>query len=142
MNVNEWVKRCHEIAVAHGWWDEEESIGQKIALMHAELSEALEQARDGRPGVYYPCNAGGLCTEDENRPGDHISCRSRVYNPDDPEGHCMARSKKPEGIYVELVDCVIRIFDYLGDEGADVEAILAEKCAYNETRPYRHGKKF
>lgn len=45
-------------------------------------------------------------------------------------------------VYVELVDCVIRIFDYLGNEGADVEAIMAEKCAYNETRPYRHGKKF
>lgn len=29
-----------------------------------------------------------------------------------------------------------------GDEGADVEAIMAEKCTYNETRPYRHGKKF
>lgn len=30
MNLNEWVKRCHEIAVAHGWWDKEESIGRKM----------------------------------------------------------------------------------------------------------------
>lgn len=36
MNLNEWVKRCHEIAAAHGWSDEKESIGQKIALMHVE----------------------------------------------------------------------------------------------------------
>lgn len=131
MNLNEWVKRCHEIAVAHGWWDEEESIGQKIALMHAELSEALEQARDGRPGVWHECVKSGMMCCDTN-----CDCWR--------DGACATDSQrtKPEGIYVELVDCVIRIFDYLGDEGADVEAIIAEKCAYNETRPYRHGKKF
>lgn len=36
MTINEWAQKCHKIAVAHGWWDEEESIGQQIALMHAE----------------------------------------------------------------------------------------------------------
>ena len=36
MNLNEWVERCHEIAVAHGWQDEEKSLGKCIALMHAE----------------------------------------------------------------------------------------------------------
>mgnify|MGYP006993852983 CR=1 FL=1 len=30
MTINGWVKKCHEIAVAHSWWDEEESIGQKM----------------------------------------------------------------------------------------------------------------
>lgn len=131
MNLNEWVKRCHEIAVAHGWWDEEKSVGEIIALMHSELSEALEEARDGRPGVWHECvKSGMMCC------GTLCDCWR--------DGACATDSQrtKPEGIYVELVDCVIRIFDYLGDEGADVEAIIAEKCAYNETRPYRHGKKF
>lgn len=36
MNLNEWVKRCHEIAVAHGWWDEKKNLGECIALMHLE----------------------------------------------------------------------------------------------------------
>ena len=36
MNLNKWVKRCHEIAVAHGWRDEEKSLGECIALMHSE----------------------------------------------------------------------------------------------------------
>ena len=131
MTINDWVEKCHKIAREHGWWDEDESIGQKIALMHAELSEALEQARDGRPGVWYECAKSGLACCEPN-----CDCsRGGTCATDD-------KKAKPEGIYVELVDCVIRIFDYLGHEGADVEAIMAEKCAYNETRPYRHGKKF
>ena len=42
---------------------------------------------------------------------------------------------------MELCDCIIRILDYLGKEGIDVEAVLEEKHAYNKTRPYRHGGK-
>ena len=122
MTINDWVQKCHEIAIEHGWWDEEKSLGECIALMHSELSEALEEARDGRPGEYV------LTAENDE-----------LYLEKDREKFA---GRKPEGVYVELVDCVIRIFDYLGHEGADVEAIMAEKCAYNETRPYRHGKKF
>lgn len=48
---------------------------------------------------------------------------------------------KPEGIAVELIDCVIRILDYLAYIGWDVEAIVRAKHEYNKTRPYRHGGK-
>lgn len=41
MTINDWVKKCHEIAKNHGWWDEEKSLGECIA----ERSEALEEAR-------------------------------------------------------------------------------------------------
>ena len=47
----------------------------------------------------------------------------------------------PEGIAVEMADCIIRILDWCGKEGIDIEAILEEKHAYNKTRPYRHGGK-
>lgn len=49
---------------------------------------------------------------------------------------------KPEGIAVELVDCVIRILDYLAHENVDVDSIMRLKMDYNKTRPYMHGKKF
>lgn len=39
------IKECHETAVSKGWWDEPRSDGECIALMHSELSEALEYAR-------------------------------------------------------------------------------------------------
>lgn len=40
-----------------------------------------------------------------------------------------------------MVDCLIRILDWCGKEGVDVEAVLAQKHEYNRTRPYRHGGK-
>lgn len=39
----------HHNAVEHGWWDDERCDGECIALMHSELSEALEGLRDGNP---------------------------------------------------------------------------------------------
>lgn len=48
---------------------------------------------------------------------------------------------KPDGIAVEMVDCIIRILDYLEHEGIDVEMILMFKHLYNKERPYKHGGK-
>lgn len=140
MTISEMVKKAHDNAVNHGFWENPPEFGTAVALVHSELSEALEEARAGRPNVYYPCNAGGLCVDDKGDPS--LSCGSRVRNADDPETFCSARSKKPEGVAVELADAVIRIADLCGFMGIDLEAAIVEKMAYNETRPYKHGKKF
>jgi len=39
------AKLCHAIAKKKGWWDDKRSEGEAIALMHSELSEALEAMR-------------------------------------------------------------------------------------------------
>lgn len=49
---------------------------------------------------------------------------------------------KPEGVAVELADAVIRIADLCGHLGIDLDAVIAEKMAYNAGRPYKHGKRF
>lgn len=49
--------------------------------------------------------------------------------------------EKPDGIAVEMIDCIIRILDYLAHEEIDVEYILTAKHEYNQTRPYKHGGK-
>jgi len=41
----------------------------------------------------------------------------------------------------ELADAIIRILDYAGGMGFDLESTLLAKMAYNDTRPYRHGNK-
>lgn len=96
MTINEMVKRAHENAQVHGFYDNPPELGTMIALMHSELSEALEALRK----------------DDE------------------------------EDFAVELADAVIRIADLCGYCDIDLEEVIEEKMKYNETRPYKHGKKF
>lgn len=49
---------------------------------------------------------------------------------------------KPEGVPSELADTVIRVLDFCGTEGIDLESIIEEKLAYNATRERLHGRKF
>lgn len=41
--------RSHETAISKGWWEKDRNSAEMIALMHSELSEALEALRIGNP---------------------------------------------------------------------------------------------
>lgn len=105
----------------------ERSFGDQIALMHSELSEALEAYRkhdlDLDLSIYYESAFGLISRQDPN-------FNSWVYE-----------NKKPEGIAVELADALIRIFDTCGRYNIPLEEALRLKMAYNKTRPYKHGGK-
>ena len=133
--INEVAKQIHENAVEHGWWDEERSFPEIIALCHSELSEALEEYRNGRPNEWYACEEcfgnGKPCD-----PEDQYDCANYSF-----KEKCEHQSKKPEGIAVEMADCIIRILDWCGKEGIDIDRIISTKHEYNKSRPYRHGGK-
>lgn len=116
--LNELRDKIHATAVDKGWWDQPREFGTVIALIHSELSEALEEYRKG----YEP---------------DHIYCmHSDITAP-----HLEGTNCKPEGVPIELVDAIIRILDYCGRAGIDVDAAMEYKLTYNLSRAYRHGGK-
>ena len=48
----QWNKQAKDIyknAVEHGFWKGEVNDGERMALIHAEISEALEALRDNNP---------------------------------------------------------------------------------------------
>lgn len=135
MNISELVTRAHDNAVKHGFWNPAPEFGTAIALIHSELSEALEEKRADRADVWFHCLEGDPSLPCD--PADETDCFQFSH-----EYQCQHRGKKPEGVAVELADAVIRIADLCGHLGIDLEAAIALKMDYNETRPFKHGKKF
>ena len=141
--INELIHEAYETGKSKGWHDPgmEKSIGDDIALMHSELSEAFEEHRAGwlPTQIYY--QTGVVVQPPLPGSTDPQVFKVQMLAEDMKKAGVTPDGKKPEGIPIELADVLIRVFDFCGKHGIDLEAAVLEKMAFNRTRPVRHGGK-
>lgn len=115
MTLNELRDEAYATAKDKGWHDTPRSPLEIHMLIVSEVAEATECVRKDEEPFYKVVD-----------PNDHTTT-GFVF--------------KPEGEAVELADAVIRIANYFGEKGWDLEAVVRAKMDYNGTRSYRHGGK-
>lgn len=100
-----------DINKANGWFESDRTFGDDIALLHSEVSEALEAYR-----------TDGVADATLNNHND-------------------SRLPKPEGVGSEFADVLVRLLDSCERWGIDLEYEFNRKLQYNATRGHRHGGK-
>lgn len=109
--IEEMQAEVYKNNVDHGWFEEDRSVGDDVALLHTEVSEMFEAYR--------------------------VTGLSDATAPVLGKLH---KQNKPEGFGSEVADVFIRLLDTCERRGVDLRAEYERKMAYNRTRPYKHGK--
>lgn len=105
----------YETARLKGWYDTPSTFPERIAMLHSELSEALEEWR---------------------MPGATFEYKETPISADNP-----SLVPKPVGVASELADVLIRLFEMATSEKVHLARAVVSKMSYNKARSYRHGNK-
>lgn len=171
LDFDELAIRITDNASKHGWWETERDPREVLALIHSELSEALEEYRAGRDMVWY---------HNDKPEGIAVELIDAVIRILDLMGHydfkfvydqpaeedpnaplpifiaglhydissLMQTAIDGAGRFTDLAELegtfsqVIRdISLWLENHGVDLCSVLDCKMMYNVTRPYKHGGK-
>ena len=122
--LNAASRQIHENNKEKGFYEDPRETGTLLMLVVSELSEALEADRHNRHArridfeLFYEKNT----SEDQKKRGFEL------YIKDSQED--------------EIADAIIRLLDYAGYKGIDLEWHIEQKLNYNKTRPYKHGKAY
>jgi len=121
--ILELQTKVHANAKEKGFYEGEKNTGEMLALIHAEVSEALEADR-----------AGKYCTDDDVR-----CVMLNINSANFPEVY----KNYIKGTFdEEMADIVIRVLDFCAFKGIDLESHIEAKMKYNSMREYKHGKKY
>jgi NTP pyrophosphatase (non-canonical NTP hydrolase) len=124
--INQLAKEVHQNARDKGFFEKEKNIGEMLAIIHSEVSEALEADRKDR-------------YVNRNEAGD-INLLCDV--PDSAFFKSFFEADYKNTFEDELADIVIRVMDLAAFKGIDLEAHIKAKMRYNSMREKYHGKKY
>lgn len=121
--IKELAKEIHENAKSKGFYDAEKNIGEMLALIHSEVSEALECDRKGR-----------------------YSDNEQVTRINAIESNTLFliefKNLIKDTFGAELADIIIRTLDLAEYKGIDIEQFLIAVVRNNSFREHKHGKKY
>jgi NTP pyrophosphatase (non-canonical NTP hydrolase) len=118
-NLNELRDKAFAYAERQGFHENRLNFGERLMLVVSELAEALEADREGK----WAC----LAIQD-------------FLDPSMPKAEYENRVRGT--VQEELADTIIRVADIAGIYKIDLDWHVKAKMAYNQTRPYKHGKKY
>lgn len=132
-------KEIFETAEQSGWHERDRELPEALALIHSEVSEALEAYRDGMEETsnQYRYNVDDVVVDPAYEDGEYVYMTLPIM--EDQEGNPILG--KPEGVASELADVIIRVLDYSEQKGIDTIRVMLQKMEFNKTRGYRHGGK-
>ncbi len=125
--LNWWCSLCGSVSTDNedSWQlpsiSAERNQGELHMLFITEIAESFEEIRNNHAvdEVYYPSLSDSLVSE--------------------LKAAGLPNNTKPEGVPVEIAALLIRVLDWAGHYGIDLDAEIERKMKYNWTRPYRHG---
>ena len=120
--INKLSKEIHENNKSKGFYDSEKNIGEMLALIHSEVSEALECDRKGMYSNRTPIALKNMMNESDFKGMFERLVKNTFQD--------------------ELADIMIRVMDLAAFKGIDLESHIMAKVKYNTMRPHKHGKKY
>ncbi len=125
--LNFLAEEALQIAEEHGFKDA--TVGEDMALIHSEVSEAFEDFRAGyEVDKFFYVGKDGVVkfSQEYDTSTDNVSVETPLL--------------KPCGIPSEMADVLIRVFHFCGKHKINIAKAVREKTEYNRTRPFKHGK--